>query len=852
MKKELTADKHRYTQILRNDMGLQISNFNFKKSAFICVYLWIIFSFSFTNISAQERKASLGVDSFSGSFASESIAPNEKFSLWYRRPAENWDEALPIGNGRLGAMIFGGIEGERIQLNEDTLWSGSPYNPNNSNALAALPEVRKLVFDGKYTEAAKLINAKMMAIPLKQMALQTVGDLRLAFPKTDSVSNYRRELNIADATAKVSYKIGDTTFTREIFSSAVDNVIVIKISADKKGKVNFSTAFQSPQNSSVFNENGNTLILSGTNGSFRGIQGKLKFQSRAKIINQGGKLSNVCAVNSALSTAYSLSNTGRDQDYKEKAIAVDKNNCLSVENADSATILISAATSFIDYKTISGDEKAKSKTPIETASKKSFETLKKSHVADYRKFYDRVLLDFGTTDSINLPTDERIKNFANGNDPQFAALYFQFGRYLLISSSRPGTQPATLQGIWNDSMTPPWDSKYTININTEMNYWLAEPTNLSELTEPLTQMVADLSETGKTTAKIHYDAKGWVTHHNTDIWRATAPIDGAQWGIWQTGGAWLSTHLWEHYEYSQDRKYLEKIYPILKGASEFFLDFLVQKPGTNYLVTNPSISPENSHPFGTSVADAPMMDSQIIRDLFANTEKASEILNLDKDFRAKLAETRAKLPPNKIGKGGQLQEWFEDWDLEAKEQKHRHVSHLYAAFPSWQINKRDTPEFVEAVKKTLNTRGDVTTGWAIAWRINLWARIGDGERAYKILELLLSPDRTYPNMFDAHPPFQIDGNFGGANAIAEMLVQNRVKNDVVEIELLPALPSKFANGSFKGLRARHGFEIDANWKNGKLVSATIHSKNGEKFKLIYGKTVLEKQIKKGENFTFKP
>jgi alpha-L-fucosidase 2 len=343
-----------------------------------------------------------------------------------------------------------------------------------------------------------------------------------------------------------------------------------------------------------------------------------------------------------------------------------------------------------------------------------------------------------------------------------------------------------------------------------------------------------------------------VAHHNTDIWRATAPIDGAQYGIWTTGGAWLTTHLWEHYEYTRDRKYLEKIYPILKGSAEFFLDFLVKKPGTDYLVTNPSLSPENSHPFGTSVTDAPMMDSQIIRDLFSNTEKAAEILNLDKDFRARLAETRAKLPPNKIGRGEQLQEWFEDWDLQAKDPRHRHVSHLYAAFPSWQINKNDTPEMTEAVKKTLDTRGDETTGWAIAWRLNLWSRLGDGERAYKILALLLRPERTYPNLFDAHPPFQIDGNFGGANGIAEMLLQNRVKNDVVEIELLPALPQKFANGSFKGLRARNGIEIDAEWKNGKLVSATVLSLKGAPFKLVYGQTVLEKKIGKGDKFTFRP
>ncbi len=801
---------------------------------------------------AQERRVTPGVDSFSGTFTNESAAPSEEFSLWYRRPAADWNEALPIGNGRLGAMIFGGIEGERIQLNEDTLWAGSPYDPNNKNALGALSEVRRLIFGGKYTEAAHLINENMMATPLKQMAYQTVGDLRLAFPHAETVSGYRRELNLRAAAARVSYKIGDTTFTREIFSSAPHNVIVIKISADKKGKVNFSTAFQSPQNSAALNENGDTLVLSGTNGSFRGIEGKLKFQARARILNQGGKLSRACAANPALSQAYSLSNAGKDLVYTEKSLAVDENNCLAIENADSAVILISAATAYVDYKTISGDVATRAKTPLERAAKKSFEKLKSAHTADYQKFYRRVSLDFGASEAANLPTDERIKNFATGDDPQFAALYFQFARYLLISSSRPGTQPATLQGIWNDSMTPPWDSKYTININTEMNYWIAEPTNLSELTEPLTKMVSEISETGRETARIHYGAGGWVAHHNTDIWRATAPIDAANYGTWTTGGAWLTMHLWEHYEYTQDRRFLEKIYPILRGASEFFLDFLVKKPGTNYLVTNPSMSPENSHPFGNSVVDAPAMDSQILRDLLTNTEKAAEILGRDKEFRESLIKAKNQLPPNKIGKGGQLQEWFEDWDLGAKDPRHRHVSHLYAAFPSWQINNTDTPEMAEAVKKTLDTRGDETTGWAIAWRLNLWARLGNGERAYKILALLVRPERTYPNMFDAHPPFQIDGNFGGANGIAEMLLQNRIKNSLVEIELLPALPRKFANGAFKGLRTRHGFEIDAEWSGAKLVSATVHSLNGAPFKLVYGKTVLEKTLKKGEKFAFRP
>lgn len=801
---------------------------------------------------AQGRSASLGVDPFAGTFLSESAAPIEPFSLWYRRPAANWDEALPIGNGRLAAMIFGGITGERIQLNEDTLWAGSPYDPVNPSALGALTEARNLVFAGKYTDAARLINQKMMSVPLKQMPYQPISDLRLAFPDADGVSGYRRELDIRNAIARVTYKIGDTTFTREMFSTAPDGVIVIRITADRKNSISISGAFQSPQESVAAVEKGDTLVLSGRNGSFRGIEGKLRFQSRARFLREGGRLTNKCPGSATLAKPYSLSNEGRDTSYREKALSVDANNCVAIENANSVTILISAATSYVDFENINGDEVSKSRRPIAVAEKRSFETIRRAHIADYRKFFDRVTLDLGSAAAVQNPTDERIKNFAKTEDPQLVSLYFQYGRYLLIASSRPGTQPATLQGIWNDSMTPPWDSKYTININTEMNYWPAEPTNLSEMTEPLVRMVGEMSKTGARTARKMYDAGGWVAHHNTDLWRATGPIDAANYGMWQTGGAWLTTHLWEHYEYTLDRAFLERSYPVMKGASEFFLDFLVTKPGTSYLVTNPSLSPENSHPFGTSVVDAPMMDSQIIRDLFESTEKAAATLGRDAEFAKRLEVAREKLPPNRIGRAGQLQEWFEDWDEQAKDPRHRHVSHLYAAFPSWQISRRDTPNFADAVRTTLDKRGDETTGWAIAWRLNLWARLGDRERVYKILALLLRPERTYPNMFDAHPPFQIDGNFGGANGIAEMLVQNRVRDDIVEIDLLPALPSKFANGRITGIRARHGVEVDAEWKNGRLVSAVFRAKNHVKVRVLYRSETKELNIKKGLRAVFRP
>jgi alpha-L-fucosidase 2 len=813
----------------------------------LCAVLWICQLIAF----AQDYKPALGVDTFAGNFSEQASPPSGALSLWYRQPAKNWIEALPVGNGRLGAMIFGGIEGERIQLNEDTLWGGSPYDPANPDALPALPEVRRLIFAEKYKEADMLIGERLMGKPFKQMPYQTVGDLRIGFPKTETVSAYRRELDLVRAIARVSYKIGETTFIREIFSSAVSNVIVIRLTANRKNQISFDAAMQTPQKAKVSKETADTLVMSGINGSAYGVEGRLKFQARIRVLVKGGKIDSACANSLVLSEPYSQSIFEEiPKPEQSKAIPVNSENCVSVKNADSATILINVATGYKNYHDISDDEAAKARTPIENAAKKSFESLRSEHIADYQKFFRRVSLDLGTTDAAKLPTDERIKNFAYAADPQLAALYFQFGRYLLISSSRPGTQPANLQGIWNDSMMPPWESKYTININTEMNYWLAEPTNLSEMTEPLARMVTDLTETGSKMAKAHWGAQGWVTHHNTDLWRATAPIDAPRYGMWSLGGAWLTLHLWEHYEYTEDKAYLEKIYPIMKGACEFFLDTLVEEPKNKYLVTNPSLSPENRHKFGTSVVAGPTMDSQILRDLFINTIRAGEILGRDKDFQAALVKTRARLAPNEIGKAGQLQEWLEDWDMEAPNLRHRHVSHLYGAYPSWQINVFETPELAEAAKKTLDKRGDETTGWAIAWRLNLWARLRDAERAYKILALLIRPERTYPNMFDAHPPFQIDGNFGGASGITEMLMQNRIIRGKVEIEFLPALPKAFSSGSVKGLRARRGFEIDIKWKYGKLMTATVRSLLGKPVRLRYGRTVREIDAQKGKSISW--
>jgi alpha-L-fucosidase 2 len=736
--------------------------------------------------------------------------------LWYRRPAETWTEALPIGNGRLGAMIFGGVARERLQLNEDTLYAGGPYDPSDPGARDALPRVRELIAQGKYAEAQSLANEKMMGRPLRMPSYQTVGDLVLNFAASSFAEGYRRDLDLDTAVAGVEFRQGGVTYRREMFASATDQVIAVRIRADREGAVNLRASFETPMPGAVRVED-NTLLLAGTNTSQEGVPAALRFEARVRVVAQGGEL-------------------------------ISSEDALTLRGAHSALILVAIATNYRRFDDVGGDPAAITRAQLAAAAGRTWEELLSAHVGDHQRLFRRVTLDLGNTPDAGQPTDLRIRNSQTSNDPQLATLYFQYARYLLISCSRPGTQPANLQGLWNDKLSAPWGSKYTININTEMNYWPAEPGNLAECVRPLVEMVKELMVSGARTARVNYGARGWVAHHNTDVWRATAPIDAARYGMWPTGGAWLCKHLWDHYDYGRDRTFLAEVYPAMKGAAEFFLDTLVPDPTGKFLVTSPSMSPENLHPHGAALCAGPAMDSQILRDLFGNCVRAAEILGVDTQFRADCAATRARLPPDQVGKAGQLQEWLEDWDMEAPEPDHRHVSHLYALFPAGQISVRRTPQLAAAAKRSLELRGDLSTGWAVAWRINLWARLRDAEHTHGVLKLLLDPSRTYPNMFDAHPPFQIDGNFGGANGIIEMLLQCIDG----EIELLPALPRAWPAGSVRGLRARGGFEVDIAWSGAELSSVQLRGAPGGEARLRYRDGVRRVRLARGRRIRLGP
>ncbi len=776
--------------------------------------LFLFFAFSLYSVWSQDV-------SISNLIYNKTFDPST--TLWYQTPAKVWEEALPVGNGRLGAMVFGKNGEERIQLNEDTYWSGGPYSTVVKGGSEVLHEIQKDIFEGNPVKAHKLFGRYMMGYPVEQQKYQALANLILSFKNEKEVKGYQRWLDLKTGITSVQYTVNDVTYLREVFSSAPYQTIAIRLTADKPGSISFTAELRGERNGAMSNYTtdyfrmdglGNDgLVLKGKSGDYMGIEGKVRYEARIKAVPEGGTMK-----------------------------ADDTN--LIVENANAVTLYFVAATNFVNYKDVSGDYHNKVDKYLKGIDNKSFNDIREASVRDYKTLFGRVSIILPSTNGSFLPTDERLKSFATAPDPQLAALCYQFGRYLLISSSRPGTQPANLQGIWNNDMNPSWDSKYTTNINTQMNYWAAESANLSELTEPLVKMVKEITDQGSQVAKEHYGARGWVLHQNTDIWRVAAPMDGPTWGTFTVGGAWLTTHLWEHYLFTLNKDYLKDVYPVMKGSVEFFMDFLIEHPNGKWLITCPSTSPENP-PKGpgykyffdevtgmyyfTTICAGSSIDMEILSDLFGYYTEASKILGLDSDFADKVAKARARLVPPQIGSNGSLQEWTDD--LAQMEDKHRHFSHLYGLYPGNVISAKRTPELVEPVKKVLEQRGDEGAGFSRAWKMSLWARLYDGNRANKIFKGYIT-DQCYPSLFaKCFKPLQVDGSLGVCAGVTEMLIQSHEGT----IDLLPALPDDWPEGSFNGVCARGAFELKFSWKNKVPTSVEILSREGKVCRIHAGK-----------------
>ena len=751
-------------------------------------------------------------------------------TLWYDAPASEWTEALPVGNGRMGMMVFGGMGVARYQFNDDTLWVGSPHDYAHPGAAEYLPELRELLFAGKQKEAEDLASQHFMSVPLRQMAYQPLGDVEIEFQGHEQPEQYRRSLDLDSAVARTEYLIDGVHFTREALASYPARCLVIRLDCDKPGGLSCAVRLTSPHRGfEVVGTDDRTLEMTGRVADV-GLRGGgthpsgMRFASHLRVLECDG-----------------------DVTYTDSE--------LRLSGASSATLVVTAGTNFESYESLDADPVARSYGDLEAVQGKKYEELRGEHVADHRGLFRRVSLALGSDASSELPTDQWLRRQEEHADPAMAVLLFQYGRYLMIACSRPGSQPANLQGVWNDSMYPPWDSKYTVNINTEMNYWPLEACNLAECGEPLFRAIGELAESGARTAEEHYDARGWVLHHNFDLWRGTAPINASNHGIWPTGGAWLCQHLWWHYVYGGDEGFLKEVaHPAMRDASLFFVDYLAEDPRdeNHWLISGPSNSPEHG-----GLVMGPAMDHQIIRELLANTMEASEVLGVDEKLREQLREVRQRIAPNRIGRFGQLQEWLEDVDN--PDDRHRHVSHLWGLFPGSEITP-ETPELWAAARKSLELRGDGGTGWALAWKINLWARLGEGKRAHRLLQNLLKPCRSpggsegsglYPNLFDAHPPFQIDGNFGATNGICQMLLQAYRRTDGGDwiLDLLPALPPEWPEGSVSGLRAPGGFEVSLEWHDGQLGEVTVRSEDGGKCRLAYGDGHVNLDLGPGESET---